>query len=92
MLEIILLASSFSQLRSEIKEFCADYIRRYSENKDEWSKRDGFRQRVEAARLACFHLEQIARSQRNTELVESYAAQYNECVKLLIKMTQGMKW
>jgi hypothetical protein len=92
MLEIILLASNFIELRSDVNEFCAEYISRYEENKDSWSKKDGFRQRVEAARLASFHLEQVARSQRNTKLAISHADQYNDCVNLLIRMTQGIKW
>jgi hypothetical protein len=92
MLEIILVASNFAELIPDINEFCTDYINRYNENKDNWSKKDGFRQRVEAARLASFHLEQVARSRGNTELATTYAAQYNDCVNILIGMTQRMKW
>jgi len=56
MLEIILLAARFAELQSNIDDFCADYARRFEENKDSWPRQDGYRQRVEAARLACFHM------------------------------------
>ncbi len=92
MLEIILLAARLVELRPDISKFCSDYVSRFEENKEKWSKEDGYRHKVEAARLACFHLMQDARSQGNTKLVNSYAAKQSECVDQLVRMTKGMKW
>jgi hypothetical protein len=92
MLEIILLAGRFADLQSDIDDFCADYIQRYEENKESWSKQDGYRQRVESARLACFHLERKAHLQGNAELAKEYAVQYSNCVDQLVWITQNMKW
>ena len=92
MLEIILLASNFAELWPDIIEYCDEYIRMYNENKDSWSKEDGFRQKIEAARLASFHLEQVARSRGNMEQAKIHAAQYYDCVNQLVSITRGMKW
>jgi hypothetical protein len=92
MLEIILLAARFAELQSDIEEFCADYIKRFEENKDNWAKQDGYRQKVEAARLACFHLERNAKLRGNTELAEKYADEYSVCIDQLVRITQNMKW
>jgi len=92
MLEIILLASNFAELWPDIIEYCDEYIRMYNENKDSWSKEDGFRQKIEAARLASFHLEQVARSRGDMEQAKIHAAQYYDCVNQLVSITRGMKW
>ena len=92
MLEIILLAARFPELRSDIDDFCTDYAKRFEENKDSWAKQDGYRQKVESARLAYFHLERNARMQGNTELGDTYAVKYDECVDQLVWITQKMKW
>ena len=92
MLEIILLAARFTELKSSINDFCADYVKRFEENKDSWPKLDGYRQRVEAARLAYFHLERNAQLQGNTELANKYNTQYSSCVDQLVWITQNMKW
>ena len=92
MMEIILLATNFVELRSDITEFCTDYVRKFDEQKENWLKEDGYRQKIESARLASFHMERIARSQGNTELMNFYAAQYSECINQLIRITKGIKW
>jgi len=92
MLEIILLAARFAELRTDIDSFCADYIQRFEENKESWSKQDGYRRRLESARLAYFHLERNARLQGDTKIANSYAAQYSDCEDQLIWITRNMKW
>jgi hypothetical protein len=92
MLEVILLAASFSELQSDIDDFCADYVQRFEENKESWYHQDGYRKKVESARLAYFHLERKALMRRNTELGNTYSAKQDECVNQLVWITQNMKW
>jgi len=79
MLEIILVAASFAELRPDVDKFCEDYIDKFAKNKDNWANQNGYRHRVEAARLACFHLENVARMQNNTKLAEFYADAGRQC-------------
>jgi len=92
MLEIILIASRFAELRPQVQEFCEDYIRRFRENESEWVEVDGFRNRVEAGRLAAFYLENIAKVQNNTELVNFYREQQSKFINELIRLSQIKRW
>jgi hypothetical protein len=90
--EIILIASKFAELRPHVQKFCEDYIKRFTENESKWSEEDGYRDRVEAGRLASYYLENIARSQNNTKLVSFYLAQQNKCVSELIRLARIKRW
>ncbi|MBN1806640.1 MAG: hypothetical protein JW837_15430 [Sedimentisphaerales bacterium] len=92
MLEIILLASSVAELRPEVQKFCENYLRRFEENKTQWVEEDGFRDRVEAGRLACFYLGNIAKINNDKKLVSFYIEQQNMFVEELIRLSQSKRW
>jgi len=92
MREIILVASVFAEIKPDVKKFCEDYVEKFEENKADWAEQDGYRNRVEAARLACFYLESVARTQRNTKLADSYAAQQKEHLGELLRVSQVKRW
>jgi hypothetical protein len=92
MLEIILLVPGIDQLKPQVQKFCEDYIRRFTENGFEWAKEDGYRNRVEAARLAGFYLENIAKARKNTELMKFYQDHQSQCVSELIRLSQIKRW
>jgi hypothetical protein len=92
MMEIILNAARYNELGPEINQFCADYVQRFQDNRRNWSKLDGYRQRLEAARLTAYHLEQDARGRNNTELVNFYGALQIDYIDQLITITRRMKW
>jgi hypothetical protein len=92
MMEIILLAARFAELESDINDFCADYVQKFEKNQETWSDKNGYRQRVEAARLACFHLERNARLQGDQELANYFATMYEDCVAQLVWITRNIKW
>ena len=92
MFEIIRNGARFNELQPEINQFCADYVKRFQDNKENWFEQDGYRQRIEAARLASFHLEQDARRRKNAELINVYMTQQQECLNQLIRISEGMKW
>ena len=90
--EIILVASRFAELRPHVQKFCEDYIKRFAENEAKWAEEDGYRDRVEAGRLASFYLENVARSQNKTELVNLYVALQNKYVSELIRVSRIKRW
>ena len=92
MREIILVASGFAEIKPDVKKFCEDYVEKFTENEDDWVEQDGYRNRVGAARLACFYLESVARTQKDTRLANSYAAQQKKCVGELLRVAQVKRW
>jgi len=74
MLEIILADARFPQLRPHVTNFCKNYFDSFAKNKDSLTKQHGYRLRLEAARLACIHLEKVTREQKDTKLANFYAA------------------
>jgi len=92
MLEIILVAARFVELRPEVNKFCEDYIDKFAENQNTWAKQDGYRHRVEAARLAAFHLENDARTQKNTRLAEFYADARRRCASERSRIGLERRW
>jgi len=91
-LEILLVARRSAELKGDVDQFCEDYVRRFTEKKAAWAKQDGYRLRVEAARLACIHLKNVAQGQGNTELVSFYLDQENRNLRELGRVSQGQKW
>jgi hypothetical protein len=92
MIEIIFVAASFAELRPYIQKFCESYIKRFTDNEAKWANEDGYRDRVEAGRLASFYLESVARTENNTELVNYYVAQQNKYVGELIMLSRIKRW
>jgi len=92
MREIILVASGFAEIKPDVKKFCEDYVEKFTENEADWAEQDGYRNRVGAARLACFYLESVARTQKDAKLANSYAAQQKKCVGELLRVAQLKRW
>jgi hypothetical protein len=92
MMEIILNAARYDELRPDVNQFCTDYIKQFQDNRQKWSKLDGYRQKLEAARLAAYNLEQDARVHNNAELINSYLKLQMDYINQLISITRRMKW
>ncbi len=72
MLEAILIAARTPQLIPKINAFCKNWVDRFNKDRQKYRRQHGYRLKLEAARLACVHLERIARRQKNTQLAEKY--------------------
>ena len=92
MLTLLQYAESFAELKSVVNKFCEDHVREFIENRDSLSKQDGFRLKVAAVRLACYHLQKVAQAQRNAKLVNFYAAQGKSCLDELASISQYKRW
>ena len=91
-LEILLMGSNFPELNSSVNKFCLDYFNEFTENKKIWAKQDGYRHKLEAVRIVCYHLSKLAQTQRNTELVNFYAGKENEYLVEMARIHQSKRW
>jgi hypothetical protein len=91
-LEILLMATNFSELSSSVNQFCSDYFNEFIEKKDVWARQDGYRHKVEAVRLVCYHLKKLAQSRRDTKLVNFYAGKENEYLDELTRIHESKRW
>ncbi|MBA7484740.1 hypothetical protein ES707_20270 [subsurface metagenome] len=92
MREIMLVASRFAGIKPDVNKFCENYVREFTENEADWTEQDGYRNRVEAARLACIYLGGVARTEGNTKLANFYAAQQKKCNGELRRVAQNKTW
>jgi hypothetical protein len=91
-LEILIMATNFSELNPRVNQFCSDYFDEFIEKKDVWSRRDGYRHKVEAVQLACYHLKRLAQSRRDTKLASFYAGKENEYLDELTRIHRSKRW
>ena len=91
-LEILLMTTNFPELNPKINKFCSDYFNEFTGKKDIWSKQDGYRHKVEAVRLACYHLKKLAQARRDTKLVNFYAGKENEYLLEMASIHKGKRW
>jgi len=91
-LEILLMTTNFAELSPGVNKFCSDYFNEFTEKEDVWSKQDGYRHKVEAVRLACYHLKRLAQSRRDTKRVDFYAGKESEYLEELSRIHQSKRW
>jgi hypothetical protein len=92
MREIMLIASQFAEIKPQVDKFCEDYVEDFIENESVWMQQNGYRNRVEATRMACLYLGNIARKMKNTELANFYDTQANKCVSELLRVARDKRW
>ena len=92
MRELMLIAASFRELQPDVNNFCENFLKEFTKNEDKWAKQHGHLSRLEAVRLACFHLRNVAQAQKNTKLANFYAVQENKYIDEITKLSQDKKW
>ncbi|MCP4610920.1 MAG: hypothetical protein GY845_19615 [Planctomycetes bacterium] len=92
MIEIILVAGRFAELRPQVQKFCEDYIKMFAENETKWANEDGYRDRLEAGRLAGYYLGEMAKAQNNMKLMNECVALQNKFVSELIRVSLIKRW
>jgi len=92
MLEIIITAARFAELRPRIEDFCKNYVNSFIKHKDDWAKQNGHRHRIEAARIASMYLRQIAEAQKNEKLVKFYSTQIKQCLDERTRLFKSTRW
>jgi hypothetical protein len=84
----IMYATRFPELRLQAEGLCKDYLDRFEENRELWSKQDSYHHRIAAVLNVCSYFRELARRQKDTTLMQSYDArikQYQNERHLLLK-------
>jgi hypothetical protein len=92
MIEVVLLAARFPELKSRIDDFCRKVVDDFVKNKNLYTKQDGYRLRIEAIRLACMHSERVARAEKNTELEKFYDDEIAKCEEERNRLSDEQRW
>jgi hypothetical protein len=75
LLDMLVIAATFPELRPRIDEVCEKYLQDFEKNVKTYAGQDGYNTRIEAARLALIRLKQVAQLSQNTQLAEAYERQ-----------------
>jgi hypothetical protein len=86
------MATTIPELSPEVNKFCSDYFDEFTEKENIWAKQDGYRHKVEAVQLACYHLRKLAQARRDTKLVNFYAGKEHEYLLELASIHQSKRW
>ena len=92
MLEIVLVAGRIGQLRLHVTNFCKNLFDDFEKNQGQYSRQDGYRLRLGAARIACIHLQRIAQVAKNTELVKLYGDKITEYDRKREALAREKRW
>jgi hypothetical protein len=90
--EILTMAVNFPELSPTVDKFCSDYFDEFIEKEDMWSKKDGYRHKVEAVQMACYHLKRLARARRDTKLMKFYADKEQQYLLELASIHRSKRW
>jgi hypothetical protein len=92
MLEFMLVAARSSELTSQITKVLADWVNEFATDQDKYRRQDGYRLRLEAARLACIHLERTATARKDNELAKSYNTRMKEYSHERNELSRTKRW
>ena len=88
----VLHAFGTAELRPYVENFCKDYFDSFAKNRDLYAKQDGYRFRAEAARLAAFHLVNVAQTQNDTKSAKFYAGAARIYTIELSRIAKAKRW
>jgi hypothetical protein len=92
MLEIVLIAARFNELKPRIDDFCKQVVEDFAKNHERYAKQHGYRLRIEAVRLACYNMENIARDQNNTASLNFYTSERSRCESERARISDEQRW
>ena len=91
-LDLLIVAVQFPELRGPIDEFCVGYTTAFEQNRDQYAGHDGYNLRLEAARLALLRLEQVAQVQGKTEAAQTCADRMRQYVVERDDISMRKRW
>ena len=92
MLEFMLVAARSSELTSQITKVLADWVENFAKDQDKFRRQNGYRLRLEAARLACIHLEKTATARKDNDLAKSYNSRNREYLRERNGLSRTKRW
>ena len=88
----IMSARRFGELIPDIDDFCKKYLDDFTENKDLYAKQHGYLHRITATFQAASHLQNLAKRQKNTKLVQFYNTKRKEYDNEIEQLRGKMNW
>jgi hypothetical protein len=88
----ILFATRFPQLRQQAEAFCKNYFDEFTEKRELWAKQHGYHHRIAAVLNVGSYFRELARRQKNEELVKSYQAKMNEYHDERRQLLRNKRW
>ena len=88
----IIRAAIFGELRPRVSNFCRKYFDDFIKNKDSWAEQDGYFHKIASASIAAGYLRQLAKIQRNAELVRYYDVKIKEYNDERKQLLNGKRW
>jgi len=92
LLEVMAYGAKYIDLKPEVDKVCESYMEQFTQNKDLWPRQDGYRLRIEAGRLACYHLKTVAQARGNKEVAARYDQRENEFLDELGWLSASKRW
>jgi len=92
LLEILTVAALHQELWNQITDFCTQILADFDAHKAEYVKEDGYRRYFNDARLACFHLNAMAKARGDLEKAAHYADKAHSYEDELVKQTEVSRW
>jgi len=92
MLQIMLVAARTPDFTQPITQYLTEWTNTFAEKKDAFHRQDGYRLKLEAARLACIHLERTAQKFKDTELAKSYHDRMREYEIERNQLSRTKRW
>jgi hypothetical protein len=92
-LELLLIAAQFPELRPQVDQFCARYTTDFEDNKeDKYAGKDGYNLRLEAARLCLLRIEQVAKARNDTEAAEGCVRRMTRYIRERNAISDRKRW
>jgi hypothetical protein len=89
MIRIVHEAARYKELKNQIVAFCTRYVERFAANKVEYGRRDGYRLKLEAARMACKYLRDVKAGPKDGGV---YGDRYNQYHSELQRLKTRTRW
>jgi hypothetical protein len=91
-LELILIAARYTEIRPQVTKFCMSWFKEFSDKKDEYRKKNGYRLKLESVRLACIHLQKIAEVQGDRAARDLYTSTIRQFMRERNEMSRLKRW
>lgn len=92
MLEIARAGRRYEGLGPEVKRFCEAFAQDFEEKISDYAQQDGYRARLESARLACAYLQNLALNQKEYKVANVYTSMAKEYENERDRQTRETKW
>ena len=88
----IMFATRFPELRPRAEAFAKKYFDDFAKNKDIWAKQHSYHHRIAAALNVCSYFQELARRQKDTKLMQSYADKRSEYHSERKELLKRKRW